>query len=160
MRILRQTLAILGFLVAIAPSARADATVFVGTNTTPDNRLTRGGAIGAGLLIVGFEFEYSATVEDAAAGAPSLRMGSANGILQTPIPVFGLQFYVTAGGGIYREQLGASRDTGFAPNVGGGVKWTLAGPLRVRLDYRSFKLGSGASYSPSHRLYAGLNLKF
>lgn len=160
MRILRQTAVIFVFLVAFASSARADATVFLGTNTTPDNRVTRGGAIGAGLLVVGFEFEYSSTVEDETAGAPSLKIGSANGILQTPIPVFGLQFYVTAGGGIYRERFGSATETGFAPNVGGGVKWRLAGPLRLRLDYRSFKLGSGAAYSPSQRLYAGLNLKF
>lgn len=160
MRILRQTLAGFVMLVAFASSARADATLFLGTNTTPDNRLTRGGAIGAGLLIVGFEFEYSSTVEDAAAGAPSLKVGSANGILQTPIPVFGMQFYLTAGGGIYRERLGSSAETGFAPNVGGGVKWTLAGPLRLRLDYRSFKLGSGAAHTPVQRVYAGLNLKF
>ena len=160
MRILRQALLVLVVLFAFVASARADATLFLGTNTTPDSRLTRGGAIGAGLLIVGFEFEYSSTVEDTATGAPSLKIGSGNGILQTPIPVFGMQFYLTAGGGIYRERLGSSTDTGFAPNVGGGVKWTLAGPLRLRLDYRSFKLGSDARASPVHRLYAGLNLKF
>lgn len=160
MRILRQALMVLIVLAAFAASARADATLFLGTNTTPDSRLTRGGAIGAGLLIVGFEFEYSSTVEDAALSAPSLKIGSANGILQTPIPVFGMQFYLTAGGGIYRERLGSAAETGFAPNVGGGIKLKLAGPLRLRLDYRNFKLGSGAAYSPAHRLYAGLNLKF
>ena len=160
MRILRQALMVLIVLVAVAAPARADATLFLGTNTTPDGRLTRGGAIGAGLLVVGFEFEYSTTVEEVATASPSLKIGSANGILQTPIPVFGMQFYVTAGGGIYRERLGSATETGFAPNVGGGVKWKLAGPLRLRLDYRTFKLGRGALYSPSHRLYAGLNLKF
>ena len=41
-----------------------------------------------------------------------------------------------------------------------GVKMSLAGPLRLRVDYRVFKLGSGALYSPAHRIYAGLNLKF
>jgi hypothetical protein len=40
------------------------------------------------------------------------------------------------------------------------VKVSLAGPLRLRIDYRVFHLGSDALYSPSHRLYAGLNLKF
>jgi len=28
------------------------------------------------------------------------------------------------------------------------------------VDYRVFKLGSGALYSPAHRVYAGLNLSF
>ena len=44
--------------------------------------------------------------------------------------------------------------------IGGGVKIALAGPLRLRVDYRVFKLGTGARFSPSHRIYAGLNLKF
>ncbi len=40
------------------------------------------------------------------------------------------------------------------------MKVTLAGPIRLRVDYRLLKLGSGALYSPAHRVYAGLNLKF
>ena len=57
-------------------------------------------------------------------------------------------------------KLGARSDTGFAVNTGGGVKVSLAGPLRLRVDYRVFKLGSGALSSPAHRIYLGLNLKF
>ncbi len=37
---------------------------------------------------------------------------------------------------------------------------TLVGPVRLRVDYRVFGLGDGALYSPAHRIYAGLNLKF
>ena len=62
--------------------------------------------------------------------------------------------------GVYRERLGALTRTGLSPNVGGGVKINLAGPLRLRVDYRVLKLGSGALDSPAHRVYAGLNLKF
>jgi hypothetical protein len=40
------------------------------------------------------------------------------------------------------------------------VKVSLLGPVRLRIDYRVLKLGSGAVTSPSHRVYAGLNLKF
>jgi hypothetical protein len=40
------------------------------------------------------------------------------------------------------------------------VKIDLIGPLRLRVDYRVLKLGSGALVSPAHRIYAGLNLKF
>jgi hypothetical protein len=36
----------------------------------------------------------------------------------------------------------------------------LIGPVRLRVDYRVFRLGSGALHSPAHRIYAGLNLKF
>ena len=147
-------------VVAAARPAWADVTAFLSANTTPTNRQGIGGAFGIGLLVVGFEFEYSATAEDAKSGAPSLKIGSGNGIVQTPVPVFGFQPYITAGGGIFRERLGTSAEMGLAPNVGGGVKISLAGPLRLRVDYRVFRLGSGARYSPSHRIYAGLNLKF
>jgi hypothetical protein len=154
--------AILGVLLLAASSAPAwaDATAFIGATTTPANRTARGLAIGTGLLVVGFDFEYSSTSEDAKSGAPSLQVGSANGLLQTPVAILGFQPYVTAGGGVYREQLGAVSHTGFAPNIGGGVKISLVGPLRLRVDYRVFRLGSSAQYSPAHRIYAGVNLKF
>ena len=147
------------FLFAAAP-AWADATVFIGANMTPTNRAVRGGAFGAGLLIIGFEGEYAFTPDDPAAAAPSLVTGSGNVLLQTPFAVLGLQPYVTTGAGLYREKLGTHQDTSFALNTGGGVKVSLVGPLRLRVDYRVFKLGSGALSSPAHRIYLGLNLKF
>jgi len=61
---------------------------------------------------------------------------------------------------LYKEKLGNHDDTGFAGNSGGGVKIALAGPIRLRVDYRAMKLGDGALYPTAHRLYAGLNLKF
>lgn len=154
--------AIVALFVLFASPARADITAFIGANTTPDNRLARGVAVGTGLLIVGFEFEYSATSESTTTTplAPSLKSGMGNLLLQTPIAVLGFQPYFTAGAGIYREALASHHDTGFGVNTGGGVKISLVGPLRLRVDYRVFKLGSGALYSPAHRVYAGLNLKF
>ena len=146
-------------LLSIAAPARADITVFIGANTTPANRQVRGGSLGFGLLIIGFEGEYAFTPDDPRAAAPSLRTGIANIVLQSPVPFFGIQPYFTTGGGFYQEELGLHSDTGFALNTGGGVKVTLAGPIRLRVDYRIFKLGSGALYSPAHRIYAGLNLK-
>jgi hypothetical protein len=148
------------FLATTAAPARADATAFLGANTTPSNRTVKGFAFGFGLLIVGFEFEYASTGEDADAAAPSLRTGMGNVLLQTPVPIFGFQPYFTTGGGVYRERLGALHDTSFGTNVGGGVKVSLAGPLRLRVDYRVFKLGSDALNSPAHRFYGGLNLSF
>ncbi len=146
--------------VGSAAPAWADATVFIGANTTPANRPTRGFAVGAGLLLVGFEFEYAAAPDDLDARAPSLKTGSGNALLQTPFMIHGFQPYVTAGFGLYREGLEDHTKTGFAPNTGAGVKVSLAGPLRLRVDYRVFKLGSGALHTPAHRVYAGLNLKF
>jgi opacity protein-like surface antigen len=160
MRKFGSTSLVLLLLLLSAVPAWADATLFLGATTTPTSRVARGGALGTGLLVVGFEFEYSSTTEDVATGAPSLKVGSANGLLQTPLPIFGVQPYVTAGAGIFRERVGSSTETGLAPNVGGGVKIMLAGPLRLRVDYRAFKLGSAAHDTLSHRLYVGLNLKF
>ena len=159
MRFMKRALICAMVLFAAAP-VWADATVFVGANLTPTNRAVRGGALGAGLLIIGFEGEYAFTPDDPEAAAPSLVTGSGNVLLQTPFAVLGLQPYVTTGAGLYREKLGTHQDTSFALNTGGGVKVSLAGPLRLRVDYRVFKLGSGALSSPAHRIYLGLNLKF
>jgi len=143
-----------------AVPASADATVFIGATTTPENRAARGFAVGAGLLLVAFEFEYANTPDDPDALAPSLKTGMGNVLLQSPFSIFGFQPYVTAGAGLYRERLAARSQTGVGLNSGLGVKVSLAGPLRLRVDYRAFRLGDDALYSPAHRLYAGLNLKF
>ena len=83
-----------------------------------------------------------------------------NVLLQTPVAFMGVQPYFTTGGGLLSgERSGTQQDTGVGLNTGGGVKISLAGPLRLRVDYRVFKLGSGALDSPAHRIYAGLNLK-
>ncbi|PYQ73737.1 MAG: hypothetical protein DMG04_12575 [Acidobacteria bacterium] len=154
-------IALAALLCALCPTAAfADVTAFIGANTTPANRQVRGAAGGISLLIVAFEFEYAFTPDDPTVSAPSLKTGMGNVLLQTPFPVAGFQPYVTAGGGIYNESLGAHSDTNFGSNAGGGLKLTLIGPLRLRVDYRVFKLGSGALNSPAHRIYAGLNLNF
>jgi hypothetical protein len=209
--------------LAVPRHAFADITGFLGVNTTPSNRQTKGFAIGAGLLIVGLEFEYANTNEDLNTGAPSLTTGLGSVLLQTPVALGGFQPYFETGGGYYREELGARSDQGFAlvkagrfydrlprpvelapgayrvavcnldgkelstrsvtvgsePVVLEHAKLTersclagqparthalsvseLAGPLRLRVDYRVLNLGSGALTSPAHRLYAGINLKF
>jgi opacity protein-like surface antigen len=156
-RIVVLTLA-LAFLTA-AP-ARADATIFLGGNLTPSTRAAEGAALGVSFAVLGFEVEYCDTTDDAASHAPALKTGMANALIQTPFPVVGLQPYATAGGGVYRETLGAHEDTSFGWNIGGGVKLTLIGPLRLRADYRMFNLGSGALNSPAHRVYVGLNVGF
>jgi hypothetical protein len=147
-------------ILMMAAPARADVTAFIGANMTPANRQVRGGAFGMGLLVVGFEAEYAFTPDDPRAIAPSLQTGMGNVILQLPLPIFGFQPYFTTGGGLYRETLNEHRSTGVGLNTGGGVKVNLIGPIRLRVDYRIFKLGSGALNSPAHRIYAGLNLKF
>jgi hypothetical protein len=159
MRLLR-LVPILLVLLAWSTPAAADATAFIGTTTTPSSRTVSGFAVGAGLLIVGFEFEYANTRENQEELAPRLRTGVGNVLLQTPIEIAGMQLYFTTGGGGYRETLGSRQETNFAVNTGGGAKIGLAGPLRARVDYRVFKLSGSPLHSTVHRLYVGLNLKF
>jgi len=152
-------LAVLLLFVSSRP-ARADATLFLGVNTTPTSRGVVGGAIGAGLLIVAFEFEYSSAREDTETGAPALKVGTGNVLLQTPVPIFGFQPYFTTGAGGFHESIGNSSETNLATNIGGGAKISLAGPLKLRVDYRVFSLSGSPRYTPAHRFYAGVNLKF
>ena len=148
-------------LMLIMPtSAFADATAFLGSTTTPANRPAKGVAFGVGLLIVGFEFEFSSTDETIDEAAPALRTGMGNVLLQTPFPIAGMRFYVTTGAGLYRERLGARQETHAGFNTGGGAKITLLGPIRARVDYRVFQLRGEPLHSTVHRVYAGLNLAF
>lgn len=160
---MRRTIVILCTLCVLTTlprAAAADVTAFLGITPTPENRALRGFAVGFGLLIVGFEFEYANTIEDAAEGLPSLQTGSGNVLLQTPVEVSGVQLYGTIGGGLYREQLLTLRETNIATNVGGGAKIRLAGPLRLRLDYRLFRLRGDPLHQTYQRFYAGANLAF
>jgi hypothetical protein len=147
-------------LLGSARAASADITAFLGITPTPESRPVRGVAFGFGLLIIGFEFEYSSAVEDELEGLPSLRTGSGNLLIQTPVEIGGMQFYGTTGGGIYRERLLQQQETHFTTNVGGGAKIRLAGPLRLRLDYRLFRLQGNPLHQTYQRFYAGVNLGF
>jgi opacity protein-like surface antigen len=147
-------------VVAIPSTARADITAFLGVNPTPTNRTAKGFAVGAGLIIVGFEFEYAHSNEDVSEGSPSLRTFMFNGLLQTPVPIAGMQFYGTAGGGVYRETLNDNSETNVGVNLGGGVKISLIGPVRLRLDYRVTTLQGDPRYPRPQRFYAGVNFKF
>ncbi len=147
-------------LTGVASPALADATTFIGPNRTPANRMTRGAALGLSLLVIGFEFEYSDTPEDRSANAPSLRSGMFNMLVQTPVSISGLQFYGTIGVGAYRERLDAQETTNVGGNVGGGVKISLLGPLRARIDYRVFTLRGSPLHDRPQRIYVGLNLAF
>jgi hypothetical protein len=159
MKLVRPVL-VAAFVLAVVAPASADVTAFIGTTSTPSNRQARGVAFGVGLLVVGFEFEYANTSEELDDAAPGLRTGMGNLLLQTPFAVFGLQPYFTTGGGIYRETLADTSETQFGLNTGGGVKISLLGPVRARVDYRVFRLRGEPLHDTVHRVYAGLNLRF
>jgi hypothetical protein len=147
----------LAVLFGAAAPAHADITAFWGLSPTPEKRSARGFAAGLSLVVFGFEFEYANTAEDLVKGAPGLTTGMINGLVQTPTST---QFYLTAGGGLFRERLAGTGETFVGTNIGGGVKLNLAGPLRLRLDYRVFNLRGSPLYSNPQRFYAGVNLAF
>jgi opacity protein-like surface antigen len=159
---MRRSLPILALTLACLlgrPStAEADITAFLGLSPTPVTRSARGLAVSVNLLVLGFEFEYSRTVETELKGAPGLTTGMFNVMLLTPTT--GVQLYATAGGGFFRESLLAERETSFGTNFGGGAKITLAGPLRLRVDYRYFNLRGTPFFKNPHRFYVGIALAF
>jgi hypothetical protein len=158
----RQWLTALALVIVLGSPrpAAADITAFLGLSPSPERHLARGFAVGFGLLVIGFEFEYANLSEDELEGIPGLQTGSGNILLQTPIEVSGFSFYGTVGGGMYRERLVIRQETHFASNIGGGVKIRLVGPLRVRADYRVFRLQGNPLHETYQRFYVGGNLAF
>ena len=149
------------FLVMASPApAAADLTAFIGFSPSPASHGATGLAIGGGFLIVAFEFEYSHLGDDVEDRAPSLTTASGNVLVQTPVPISGWQFYGTLGGGGYRERLENLQETHVSTNLGGGAKYTVAGPFRLRFDYRIFSLLGSPLEKRVHRFYAGANLAF
>lgn len=152
------------FLAAGTRPAYADVTAFLGVSPTPSNHSARGFSGGLSLLVVGFEFEYAHITEDELEGLPSLKTWSGNVLVQTPVEIAGTTFYGTVGAGGYREFLShgplETEETNVATNIGGGAKIKLVGPVRVRFDYRIFKLNGAALNTTYQRFYVGANLKF
>jgi hypothetical protein len=157
-RILVSTLVALLGLVALPAPAWADLTMFWGASPTTATRAARGFGFGITLLVVGFELEYGTVAENEPKGAPGMTTGMFNGLVQTPTSK--TQLYLTAGGGFYRERYRDFRETNVGTNVGGGLKLGLAGPLRLRLDYRVFNLRGSPIQKTSQRFYAGANISF
>jgi hypothetical protein len=151
---------IFGVLMAWPTTAAADLTAFLGLTSTPDARLARGVAAGGGLVIVAFETELARISEDTAESRPGLTTVMGNVLIQTPAAIGGVQLYGTSGLGVYRERLGDASETALAANIGGGVKIGVAGPLKLRLDYRLFRLRGSPIHDVYHRAYAGATLGF
>lgn len=147
-------------MAAIPAVASADVTAFLAVSPTTALRAGRGLSAGAGLVIVAFEVEAAQLLERTTKGAPALTTGMGNVLLQTPLRVSGMQFYGTAGAGFYRERLDERQETSVGVNLGGGVKIKVAGPLRLRLDYRVFKLRGAPVTDVYQRVYAGANIGF
>lgn len=146
-------------LVAVPAKASADITAFLGLGNKPATRTAKGLSLGLTLLVVGFEAEVSEISADAGDGAPRVRTGMVNALVQTPTS--GAQLYGTVGVGVFRETFtNGPQETNTGANIGGGVKMKFFGPLRLRLDYRLFKFRGDAVYKTVHRFYAGVNAGF
>jgi len=146
----------LGALLLRPAPARADLTAFWGISPTPATHQTHGFSIGANASVFGAEFEWGNTSEKTSSAAPALRTYMFNGMLITPGRKF--QVYLAAGWGRYRETLSASQETGSVTNVGVGVKVKLLGPIKLRLDYRTFSLRGTPIIRNPKRFYAGITL--
>ena len=140
-----------------AAPASADVTFFAGSAAAP-GRATLGAALGLSLEPVGVEFEYGG----AAAGTGALRTGLFNLLVGTPARGGRrVQVYGSVGVGAYREHREEHARTGLAASGGGGVHIRLAGPFRIRLDYRLFALrGAAVQHRRPRRAYAGLGVAF
>jgi hypothetical protein len=149
--------AALALVLLSAVPARADITAFIGLSPTPENHAARGFAVGVSLLVIGFEFEYANLSEDQDEALPGLKTYSGNVLVQTPTST---QLYATIGGGGYQEALGPLDETHVGINIGGGIKFPLLGPVRVRADYRVFQLKGSPIHSTYQRFYVGGNLAF
>jgi hypothetical protein len=152
------SLVLLAAITLVPATASADVTGFLGLTSSPSSRLARGFSVGISLLVVGFEFEYSRTDEVLESAAPGLTTSMFNGVVMTPTG--NTQLYVTVGGGLYRERMGAETETSFGTNFGAGIKMGLLGPLRLRLDYRVFDLRGAPRFKNPQRFYAGINIPF
>jgi opacity protein-like surface antigen len=152
------TAVLVTLILAVCPTpAAADATFFFGYAPKPSGRPVRGFALGATMAVVGFEFEYSNTDESQVPTAPGLKTYMFNVLLASPTA---FQVYGTVGGGLYTENVLDQSQTAFGTNFGGGIKFKLAGPLRLRIDYRVFALSGDAIEKSSQRFYAGANVAF
>ena len=154
----RMLLALVLLLICSVP-ARADLTIFAGLQGAPVIRPTTGISLGFGVLLVGWEVEIARVTEELEDAAPSISAGTGSLYVQNPVPISGVQLYAIAGAGLYRERLGVFEQTDVHMALGGGAKISLAGPLKLRLDYRYFRLRD--AFAPdAQRLYAGLTLAF
>jgi len=154
-------------LVLMTPlSARADATVLVGLTSVDALRPSFGWSFSYRPSAVGVEVEYLSTVPgDYSAG------GIFGSVIVVPGTISNVQIFVLGGVGVWGEGFDGGKRTGVlsAANVGGGVLVGLGGPVRLRLDYRLFRLGEVAeaevgAIAPSRkhpqRIAAGLYFDF
>ena len=149
------------------PSIHPDVTVFTGVRM-PNVRPWVGFAFGGGNSIFRFEIEYAHTTGARTSTSSSDGSIGVDFLLQSRPSIHGVQFYGTGGAGLYSESFaGGGSGEVTAKNLGAGVKVALAGPVRLRLDYRVFLLDNAPDATLGivlqkhpQRLSVGLNVGF
>jgi hypothetical protein len=144
--------------------AHADLTGFAAL-TAPTPRGTVGGAFGRSNDWGGFELELAHTYLDSSTGAPTVVTYGVSFFKRFKSPSPRVTFYGLVGFGVYCETGGrANSGLGGNKNLGGGAHLRVAGPLKLRLDYRWFRLGTPDGGEPVsrnlQRLSAGLSVAF
>jgi hypothetical protein len=136
----------------VPTAAYAGATVFLGRNSGGDDRsVVRGLVFGASLSSSASSSEYANSSEDLTEFRPALRTTSGNVLVQTfdsRVPALFHDRRRTLS-----ERLGTDEESAMLSNGGGG-KVNLAGPLRVRIDYRVFNLKENPRHRTVQRIYA------
>ncbi|HEY1308315.1 MAG TPA: hypothetical protein VGF24_32425 [Vicinamibacterales bacterium] len=102
--------------------------------------------------IGGFELEYARARNN----DTIIETFGVNLLFQSTVFARRLQVYGSMGAGVYGETtadgFGGSGEVG-SGNFGGGMKIHLAGPLRLRLDYRLYVLGHAGDASTGFVLH-------
>jgi hypothetical protein len=150
--------------MAGANPAHADATVLVGLATPSAPHPTIAVSWGVARRMVGFEIEYASATRTTGT-TPSVGTIGVNLLVQLPEAVNGIRWYATGGLGIHAQSWNGGGTYGSSRSIGGGAKVPLAGPLKVRLDYRFFFFSAEEHERPplyfhSHRISGGLTLEF
>ena len=146
-------------VLASATPAYSDGTLFFGGITAGAVRPTADVAIGVVRSVGGFELDYAQTTGAGTLARHSIGTFGVNLVLQTPPRANGLQFLGFVGFGLYGETTGIGGPGSgevLYKTIGGGTKVPLAGPLKVRLDYRVVLPGeagdASAGFTVQHHL--------
>ena len=115
--------------------------------------------------MLGFEIEVARSLGEGSPRRHRVETTGASFIVQSSPASEPRQFYVLMGLSVYGETRDSDNelDEGLAAHVGGGVKFVIAGPLRLRIDYR-IHIPDKDNFNPHighpSRLAAGIALPF
>jgi hypothetical protein len=105
---------------------------------------------------VSLEFEYLRSRPDPFASGSGIASLAGNILVQPSWQRSRFQYYGTLGVGFYSLVRDYQGSTDSARNIGGGAKVTLAGPWKLRMDYRAFLLARTGGAQLAHRFYVGV----